>query len=72
MDDEMVQALKAAVRQTLLVAGIGLMLLGSATLGTAMSDLVRVPGAGQGFVWLVVGVLLTVFSRLAPPPTSAF
>jgi hypothetical protein len=71
MDDEMVQALKAAVRQTLLVAGIGLMLLGSATLGTAMSDLVRVPGAGRGFVWLV-GVLLTVFSRPAPPPTSAF
>jgi hypothetical protein len=71
MDDEMVQALKAAVRQTLLVAGIGLMLLGSATLGIAMSDPARIPGAGRGFVWLV-GALLTVFSRPAPPPTSAF
>ena len=68
----MVQALKAAVRQTLLVAGIGLMLLGSATLGIAMFDPARVPGVDQGFVWLAVGVLLTVFSRLAPPPTSVF
>jgi hypothetical protein len=72
MDDEMVQALKAAVRQTLLVAGIGLLFLGSATLGLAMSDPARVPDTEQGVVWLAVGVLLTVFSRLAPPPTSAF
>ena len=71
MNDEVVQALKAAVKQTLLVAGIGLLLLGAATVGLAMADPAHVPGAGQGVVWLTVGAFLTVLSRLAPPPTSA-
>ena len=69
MDDDVIQALKAAVKQTLLVAGLGLLLLGSATLWLAMFDPAHVPGADQGFVWLTVGTLLTVFSRLAPPPS---
>ena len=72
MDHEIVQALKAAVKQTLLVAGVGLLIVGLATVGLAMSDSARVPGTAQGLVWLAAGTLLTVFSRLAPPPTSGY
>ncbi len=71
MTDDVVQALKAAMKQTLLVAGVGLLLLGSATMGLAMVDPGRPPGTAQGLVWLGVGALLVVFSRLAPPPTSS-
>lgn len=57
------------MKHTLMVAGVGLLLLGSATMGLAMAD-PDAPGLAQGFVWLGVGALLLVFSRLAPPPTS--
>ena len=69
MTDNVIQALKAAVKQTLSLAAIGLLVLGSTTVGLAMVDVARTYNE-QGIAWLAVGALLMVFSRLAPPPTA--
>jgi len=72
MNYDAIQALKAAVAGTLLVAGLGLLLAGAVTLLLGISDPSRDSAIAQGSVWLAVGAILTVFSRLVPPPVSQF
>jgi hypothetical protein len=69
MDHHAAEAIKLAVARTLLVAGGGLLGLGVGAVGLGLFEPWRGPDVAQGLVWVLVGAVLTAFSRLVPPPS---
>ena len=69
MDHHAAQALRVAVAQTLLVAGVGLLLVGATSVGLGLFGAREGSGIAQGLVWASGGAVLTAFSQLVPPPT---
>jgi hypothetical protein len=69
MNHHAAQALKVAVARTLLVAGVGLLLVGAALVGLGFFERSEGSDIAQGLAWAFVGAVLTTFSQLVPPPT---
>jgi hypothetical protein len=64
------QAIKAAAIAILRTAGAGFLAIGGTTTTLAMLDSSSRANTSQGAVWMIVGLILMVFSHFVPRPDS--
>ena len=70
MDDDHVQAIKAAARQTLLLAGLLVAALGIVQVGSGVADPARALRVPYGFAQIAAAIVLVGLSRLVPRPDN--